>query len=452
MLCFPQKKKLMNPKIIMMIATALVTVTSSFAQKPWTLRQCVDYAIAHNITVKQMQNTREQQAIQLSTHKNSRLPDLNASANENFSFGRGLTAQNTYENKSTNNTSFSIGTSVSLFDGNRITNNIKLSQLNLDAADADLDKARNDISMNVAKSYIEVLNDMEVIEVAQRQISIDSMQVERLKVMVENGKASVAELSRQKATLAQSRLTLTNARNSYQLDLLSLSQLLELPSPENFSVVCPDAARINPKSNIPTSPNVIFADALNIKPEIKAQQLRVNGADYSIKIAKADLYPQLSFNAGLASNYYKTSGYHADSFGKQLKNNFSQSLGLSLTVPIFNRFATRNNIRSAQIQRDNQVLKLEDTKKTLYKEIQQVYYNAVAAEAKFASSEQAVLSNEDAFKLTQGKYENGKANITEFNEAKNNLLKSQSDMVQAKYEYLYQSSLLDFYQGKELDF
>ena len=452
MLCFPQKKKLMNPKIIMMIATALVTVTSSFAQKPWTLRQCVDYAIAHNITVKQMQNSREQQAIQLNTHKNSRLPNLNASANENFSFGRGLTAQNTYENKSTSNTSFSIGTSVPLFDGNRITNNIKLSQLNLDAADADLDKARNDISMNVAKSYIEVLNDMEVIEVAQRQISIDSMQVERLKVMVENGKASVAELSRQKATLAQSRLTLTNARNSYQLDLLSLSQLLELPSPEDFSVVRPDAVRINPKSNIPTSPNAIFADALNIKPEIKAQQLRVSGADYSIKIAKADLYPQLSFNAGLASNYYKTSGYHADSFGKQLKNNFSQSLGLSLTVPIFNRFATRNNIRSAQIQRDNQVLKLEDTKKTLYKEIQQVYYNAIAAEAKFASSEQAVLSNEDAFKLTQGKYENGKANITEFNEAKNNLLKSQSDMVQAKYEYLYQSSLLDFYQGKELDF
>ena len=442
----------MNPRIIMMIVMALMTIVPAFAQKQWTLRQCVDYAIAHNITVRQMQNTREQQAIQLSTHKNSRLPDLNASANENFSFGRGLTAQNTYENKSTNNTSFSIGTSVSLFDGNRITNNIKLGQLNLDAADADLDKARNDISMNVAKSYIEVLNEMEVIEVAQRQISIDSMQVERLKMMVENGKASVAELSRQKSTLAQSQLTLTNARNNYQLALLNLSQLLELPSPEDFSIVRLDAARINPKSNIPTSPSVVFADALNIKPEIKAQQLRVNGADYSIKIAKAALYPQLSFNAGLGSNYYKTSGYHADSFGKQLKNNFSQSLGLSLSVPIFNRFATRNNIRSAQIERDNQILKLEDTKKTLYKEIQQVYYNAIAAKSKFISSEQAMLSNEDAFRLTQGKYENGKANITEFNEAKNNLLKSQSDMVQAKYEYLYQSSLLDFYQGKELDF
>lgn len=443
----------MNSKSIIIIAVlALAPLSQVSAQKQWTLRQCVDYAIAHNISVKQMQNTREQQAIQLNTNKNSRLPDLNATAGENISFGRGLTAQNTYENHTTSSTSFSIGTSVSLFDGNRISNNIKLSQLNLDAADADLSKARNDLSMNVAKSYIEVLNDMEVIDVARRQVSIDSMQVERLKVIVANGKASAAELSQQKATLAQSLLTLTNAKNNYQLALLDLSQLLELPSPEGFAIVRPDASRINPEGYIPASPNIVYADALGIKPEIKAQQLRVNGADYSIKIAKSALYPQLSFNAGLGSNYYKTSGFDAESFGKQLKNNFSQYLGLSLNVPIFNRFATRNNVRSAQLDRDNQALKLEDTKKNLYKEIQQVYYNALAAEAKFTSSKQAMQSNEDAFRLTQGKYENGKANITEFNEAKNNLLKSQSDMVQAKYEYLYQNSLLDFYRGKELNF
>lgn len=121
-------------------------------------------------------------------------------------------------------------------------------------------------------------------------------------------------------------------------------------------------------------------------------------------------------------------------------------------MPIFNRFSTRNSVRSARIDRDNQVLKLEDAKKSLYKEIQQVYYNAIAAESRYVSSRQAVTSNEDAFRLTQGKYENGKASITEFNEAKNNLLKAQSDMVQAKYESLYQNSLLDFYRGKSLDF
>lgn len=421
-------------------------------QKPWTLKECINYAIDHSITVKQMQNTRAQQAIQLSTDKNSRLPDLNASASENISFGRGLTAQNTYENHTTSSTSFSIGTSVSLFDGNRITNNVKLSKLNLDAADADLDKARNDLSMNVAKAYIEVLNDMEQVDVARRQISIDSIQVERLQTMVNNGKASVAELSQQKATLAQSLLTATTAQNSYRLALLDLSQLLELPSPEGFEIVRTDASNINPSGHVPTSPDIVYADALGIKPEVKAQQTRLEGTEYSIKIAKSALYPQLSFNAELGSNYYKTSGYSADGFMKQLKNNFSQYLGLSLSIPIFNRFATRNNIRSAEINRNNEQLKLEDVKKTLYKEIQQVYYNALAAESKYASSRQAEESNEDAFALTKGKYENGKANITEFNEAKNNLLKAQSDLVQAKYEYLYQTSLLDFYRGKELNF
>lgn len=433
-------------------ALLLLPLSQATAQKQWTLRECVDYAISHNITVKQLQNTREQQALQLNTDKNSRLPDLNAAASENFSFGRGLTAQNTYEDRSTSSTSFSLGTSVPLFDGNRITNSIKLSQLNLDAADADLEKARNDLSMNVAKAYIEVLSDMEVVDVARRQVSIDSMQVERLKAIVENGKASQAELSQQKATLAQSRLTVTQAVNSYRLALLDLSQLLELSSPEGFAIVRPDAARIDPTNQVPASPDVVFADALGSKPEVKAQQIRLNGTEYSIKIAKSAKLPQLSLNAGLGSNYYKTSGYSADGFMKQLKNNFSQYVGLNLSVPIFNRFATRNQVRSAEINRLNEQLKLEDVKKNLYKEIQQVYYNALASESQYASSLQAEASNEDAFALTQGKYENGKANITEFNEAKNNLLRAQSDLIQAKYQYLYHTSLLDFYRGKQLDF
>ena len=443
---------MMNIRFTILSAMAFFALGEAQAQKAWSLRQCIDYALEHNITVKQMQNIREQQALQLNTNKNSRLPDLDASVGENISFGRGLTAQNTYEDRTTSSTSFSLGTTVSLFDGNKTTHNIRLSKLNLDAADADLSKARNDLSMNVAKAYIEALNNMEIADVARRQVSIDSMQVARLQTIVENGKASVAELSQQKAALAQSQLTLTTASNNCQLSLLDLSQLLELPSPDGFSILRPETSHINPESYVPASPSVVFADALVSKPEIKAQELRVKGAEHSVLIAKSAYYPQLAFNAGLGSNYYKTSGFDAESFGKQLKNNFSQYLGLSLNVPIFNRFSTRNSVRSARIDRDNQVLKLEDAKKSLYKEIQQVYYNAIAAESRYVSSRQAVASNEDAFRLTQGKYENGKASITEFNEAKNNLLKAQSDMVQAKYESLYQNSLLDFYRGKSLDF
>ncbi len=435
------------------ITVLLMSATTCFAQSgQWTLRQCIDYALEHNIMVKQQSNTTRQQKIQVDDNRGNHLPTVDASIGQNFSFGRGLTAQNTYENTNTSSTSFQLGASVPLFAGNKIVNSVKLAQLNLDASLADLEKARDDIRTQVAAAYVQILYDMEIVDVAKRQIAIDSMQVARLEIMLEAGKASAAEVSQQKATLAQSRLTATTAENNYRLSLLALSQLLELPSPEGFAIVRPSLDDIkSPDGSLP-SPDLVYNEALGIKPQVKAEQLRLSGTDYSIKIARGDYMPTLSLNGGLGTNYYKTSGFDADGFGKQLKNNFSQYLGLNLSIPIFNHFSTRNKIRSAKIDRENQMLKLEDTKKSLYKEIQQVYYNAVASESKYASSQQAVESNADAFALMQAKYENGKANITEFNEQKNNLLKSESDMVQAKYEYLYNSALIDFYRGRALSF
>ena len=163
------------------------------------------------------------------------------------------------------------------------------------------------------------------------------------------------------------------------------------------------------------TPDDIYAEALTIKPEIRSEQLRLQGSEHSINIAKAGYYPKLNFSAGLGSNYYTSSAYDSDPFGKQIKNNFSQFIGLNLNIPIFSRFQV----------------------------------NAVSKEE---SSREAVVSSEDAFKLMQAKYENGKATITEFNEAKNKYLKAESDLVQARYERLYQWALLDFYRGRDLDF
>ena len=428
---------------------------STHAQEAWTLRQCTEYAVEHNIGIKQQENQRQQRALQLSTSKNSRLPDLSASASESFSFGRGLTLDNTYTNRSTSSTGFSLGTNVPLFTGFRIPNQIKLNQLNLEAATVDLEKAKNDIRMQVAQAYVQILYDMEIADVAKRQIAIDSGQVKRLKAFVDNGKASHAELSQQLATLSQAYLTATQANNNLQLAILTLSQLLELPSPNGFSVVRPSIGDDSTNSlslSLPPSPETIYQEAVAFKPEIRAEQLRLSAADRQIDIARAALYPTLNLSAGLQTNYYKTNGMPADAFATQLKNNFSQYIGLNLSVPIFSRFETRNNIRSAKIDRENQLLQFSNAIKNLYKEIQQVYYNALSADSKYVSSKSAALSSHDAFLLMQAKYENGKANITEFNEAKNNYLKAESDLVQARYEYLYQIALIDFYRGRELSF
>ena len=442
---------------------AAILSQPTMAQKTWSLRECCDYAVSHNIGILQQENQCRQQELQLSSARNSRLPDLNGSVSQNFSFGRGLTAENTYSNTNTSSTSFSLGSSVPLFTGFQIPNQIKLNQLNLEAATQDLEKSKNDICMQVAQAYVQILYNMEISDVAHRQVGIDSMQVVRLQALVDNGKASGAQLSQQQATLASSRLTATQADNNQQLAILTLTQLLELPTADGFAVVRPDGLDGENGQNgmrsplfsggaaVP-SPDVIYAEALGIKPEIAAQELRLRATDHSIKIAQAGYLPTLSLSGGLGSNYYTTSGFPADAFSTQLKNNFSQYIGLNLSVPIFNRFQTRNSIRNARIEQENQQLRLDNTKKTLYKEIQQACLNTTAAQAKYESSTVAAKSSHDAFTLMQAKYENGKANITEFNEAKNNYLRAESDCVQARYELLYQQALIQFYRGRPLDF
>ena len=440
-------------KIFITVTVALLLMPASvLAQQQWSLRQCIDYAVEHNIQVKQREVSRMQRELDVNTAKNSRLPDLSASASESFSFGRGLTAQNTYSNTNTSSTSFNLSSSVPLFTGYRIPRTLEMQKLNLEAATADLEKAKNDIRMQVAQAYVQILYNLELCEVANRQIEIDSMHVHRLTEMMKNGKASGTEVAQQEASLAQSRLTATQADNDYRLSLLSLTQLLELPSPEGFTISREVNQELWNEIHTLPSPDVIYQEALIIKPEIQAEQSRLASSAKNIDIAKSAKLPSLSLSGGLGTNYYKTSGLPGDKFFKQLNNNFSQFLGLSLNVPIFNRFETRNNIKNAQLSQYNQQLQLDNVKKNLYKEIQQAYYNAVTSEAKYQSSEQAKRSQEEAFRLMSAKYEYGKANITEFNEAKNNLMKAESDLVRAKYEYLYQNALIDFYRGKDLSF
>ena len=416
---------------------------------PWTLAECIRHAQENNITLQQRGLQVKQQEIQLDNAKGSRLPQVSGSVSENFSFGRGLTADNTYSNTNTTSTGISLGTAVPIFQGLRISNNIKEGELNLKAATEDLEKARQDMSVSVAQAYVQILYNMELLDVALNQVGIDSLQVDRLEAMLENGKASPAQVAQQKAALGQSRLSATQARNSLNLSLLDLSQLLELPNPEGFSIVRPSV----PIDGILLgNPEDIYLEAMDNKPEIKAETFRLDASEFTIKSAKGAFLPSISANGGLGSNYYTMSAAPSAAFMEQIKHNFSQYLGVSLSVPIFSGFQNRNQVRMAELSRTNQMLQLENTKKTLYKEIQQAYYNAVAAAEKYRSSDDAMASAKESFDLMQAKYENGKANITEFNEARDSWLEAESNLVRSRYEYLYSAKLLDFYRGRPLEF
>lgn len=420
------------------------------AQQAWTLKKCIDYAIEHNLTIKQQEASAEQSKIELSTAKNSRLPDLNGSASHSFSFGRSLQADNTYNSINTQNTGFSLSTSVPLFTGLQIPNNIALSKLNLQAALEDLNAAKENVSIQVASSYLQVLFNDELARVAHEQVDLSREMLVQREAYFRNGKASESELYEAKSRVAQDELSAVQADNDYQLALLDLSQLLELPSPDGFAIVSPQTDAVE-NLGTPLPPAEIYADALLIKPVIKAAQYRLEGAQKSIRIAQSAYYPQLSLGAGLSTNYYKMSGMDNAGFGSQLRDNFSQYVGLTLSIPIFNRLATRNRVRSARIQQTTLGWQLEDSKKTLYKEIQQAYYNTLSAQTQYTSSRTAAEAAKASFDLMKERYMNGKANATEFNESRTAWMRAVSDQLQAKYNYIFRFKILDLYRGVPLE-
>lgn len=415
----------------------------------WTLQRCIDYAIENNIQIRQSDIAAQTRDIDLNSARSSRLPGVSAGASQGWSFGRSITADNTYANTNTSSTSFNIGADMTLFAGRRIAGNIQLAELSLEAAKADLERIKDDVRVQVAQAFIQIVYNRSILDVARGQVTIDSMQVERLTALTAIGKASSAEVSSQKATLAQSNLSVTQAQNNLNMSILTLTQLLDLPSPEGFEIVAPTADEIT--FNIPDDPEEIYRQALGIKPAIKSEELRLEQASRNIDVARGSFYPTLSLSAGAGTGYYTNSKIQSQPFGDQIKNNLGQNIGLNLSIPIFSRNSNRNSVRSAQLSKMNQEMQLDNVKKQLYKEIQQAYYNAVASKSRYESSREVEASAQESFQLVQAKYEGGKASITEFNESKNRLVTSQADVIKYRYEYLFNTALLEFYRNSTFE-
>lgn len=276
-------------------------------------------------------------------------------------------------------------------------------------------------------------------------------QVEWTEVLVNTGKVPLSQLYDIKAQLADNEVTLAEARNNISLSLLDLVQVLELErSGGNFNIIEPSTENVIEKymgSLLP--PDDIFDYAVTFKPQIKAQEYLLEGQKKNLKIAQSSYYPQLSLNASWGSRYYHAYGdeYPNESFGNSIKNNESKGIGLSLSIPIFNRFQVRNSVRRARLGILNQELEIDKTKKTLYKEIQTAYFNATAAQEKYIASEKSVEATQEAFKYAEERYSAGKSTAYEFNEAKTNYAKSLSELAQAKYNFIFCAKILDFYNG-----
>ena len=412
--------------------------------KVWSLQACIDYANEHNIEIQMRQVQIDKQDVALNTAQNKRLPNLTASSSQTFSFGRSPSGyDNTYQDRNSRSTQWSATTSIPIFTGFMITNEIEAGKLDLMAITAELERVKENMEINITTMYLQILYSKEILAITRLQAELSREQLDRIKKLFDSDYASEAQIYEVEALIANDELSIVQAASDLQMAILTLTQALELPSPEGFDVTEPDGKE---DFRLARQPDNIYQSALTTRAAIRVEELRLKSSEKYVKMAQSAFYPTLSFGAGYGNNYYVINGFDNISFAKQLKNNRNEYFGLNLQVPIFNRYATRNNVKTAQLNTRLQELQLENTKKALYKEIQQAYYNAVTSGEKYKSAEAAYRSAEKSFGYMKEKLANGRATMYEYNDSKTGMTKALSNCTQAKYDFILRQKILEFYQ------
>ena len=409
-----------------------------FTRKKWTLSECIDCAVTHNIEVKQSDNQIQNLKVEKNTLRNSFLPDLNAGASQNFTFGRSLNQSNTYENSNIQNSSFSVSTEIPIFMGFKRTASLSQNKFDLLVAEANKEFIKNNLLINVAGAYFQILLNKEIYNIALEQIQLTKEQEACTKILIDNGKAAESQLYDVRAQLADDELTATEARNSLRLSFLNLVQLMELDELDEFDIDSIDGDIAIADT---LSPVNIYQSALTCMPQIRQAYYALQSKTKGIKIAKSGFYPTISFVAGMSTNYYNNNSALYENFRKQFNNNMQKSLCLTVSIPLFDRFSTRNKVRSARIEENNTRLSLDNEKKQLYKDIEQAYTDVISAYEKYRSTTKAVMANEEAHRYALEKYAAG----NEYNEIKMKLADALSQQSQAKYTYLLKDRILAFY-------
>ena len=429
-----------------LLTTALLAATAAAAQTtPWSLEQCVDYAVSHNLTVKARELETEAEKLTLTEAKDQVLPTLDASASQTWNFGRGLTASNTYADRNTSNFQWGVGLNLPLFQGLSTVRRIKASESSLAQTLMETAAAKDDITLNVVAQYLQVLYSREVEQSAASQVEYTAYEVGRQQALVDQGKVPEADLYDAQAQHAQDKLQLVTAQNDTRTALVQLANLLQLPDAEGFDVL-----PLSADDPLIPLPDQVYGDALGINNSILASRQGITTANDNISLAKTGYIPRIDFNAGIGSSYYKVSNFPNESFGAQMRHNYSTYLGFRLTIPIFDGLSTRNSIRRARLSKLQAELELDRRESELYKAIQLAYYQAKGSRERYLASGETLEKMRLSFEATREKYNLGRSTPAEFEQAKNNLFRTEVTSIQARYEYLLRCRILSYYRTNHL--
>lgn len=423
-------------KKIFIIINSLLLTFLAVAQQPWTLEQCVDTALANNRNVKQHVLTKKSKEIAYQQARQDLLPNLNASANHSWNFGRSVDEY--YATKSS--TSVGISSNLTLFDGLRMKYNIDARKSELFASESDLEKTKEDITLNVAANYLQILMNIELLQIAEDQIELTKTKISQREKLVESGKMAEGEMFELFAQQSKEDLNRIQTENTLKLSLLDLAQILELENFETLNVVTPESFEDNELTLL--SADAVLESALTHRPEIKGAEYRLKGSETNVLVAKSDYYPRLSVGAQSGTGYFNVNG--AGSFNNQFSENLKTSVGLNLQIPIFNKFDVRNRVRTAQLGVESSKLEMDNSKLELKKTIQQAYFNALSAQSRWEAAKKSETASREAYRFVNQKFEAGRANVYELYQAKNNLSQVLSEQTQSKYEYLFRVKILEY--------
>ncbi len=421
----------------------------SFGQKKWTLQECVYHALENNITVLQGQNTILSNEQDVMAAKGNFYPSLNGNLNQGLSLGNVELFQGQFVDRTANTTSISLNVNQTVFNGFQNTNLYKQAQLNLETSQMELNRIRDDISLFVANAYLNVLFNKENLEIAQAQYEFSKKNLEQVRGLVNAGVQPVANIYDAEATLASDEQNLTVAENNYTLSLLSLSQLLQVPF-DGFDV---EIIEIDQPSSELMYNDVkpIVEYAYQNRYEIKVAELNIENSKLNTELSKGGYLPRVTFGYGFGSNAFFTNLTNTEAgFFDQLNDQKSHQFNLNISVPIFNRFTNKTNVAKSRIGEEVSKLNLEQARLDLESNVQQAFTDAQAAFKTFEAAKKSLASQELAFENSQERYNIGAMNAFDFEQARFRLVNAQSSLVNAKYDFIFKTKVLDFYLGKPI--
>lgn len=468
-------------KLIIKYITILCLIligNSAIAQQQWTLQQCIEHAMKNNLQVRIAVLNNELNQANLKQSKANVLPNLNFGANNTYNFGKTIDRfTNQFANTRVQSINLGLQSQWNLFNGLQNYHTIKQNEINLMTGKYDIDRTKNDVSLNIANAFLQIALARELVIITQNQVNTTNTQLLRIKKLVDAGALPKFNQYDAESQLASEELNVVNAQNQLNIANLNLALLLNI-NPEEFSILIPELPNPN-ELPLNFTASQVYNSALSTQPIIKSAENRVLSAEKGVKIAKSAIMPSLTFSGSLGTGYsglaQQITGYDSTlatigftalgdkvyslfvnplyektPYGTQFKDNFNRSLGLTLNVPLFNNLQTHTAVTRAKINLESSRLQLLQTKLDLQRTILQAYTDANGALKKFNATEKTVIALKESFKYIEQRYTVGAANAVDYNTQKNNVTNAEAQLLQAKYEYIFKAKVLDFYLGKAI--